>query len=168
MVLSRETKCIKLKERNKEPMKEKVFAGCVFSLCFCSQNKHFVVVPEPCSEGKKVEDLGCYFCHCLCFWFLQKWQSAIQKRYKQYNIHESRNYINFLQIIRNSTTVIAMIKWMLQSLLYDIACSVTIDFEKLYTFILLAQIEEIRAFEVQNHVNNMHISDVELTLYISY
>ena len=64
--------------------------------------------------------------------------------------------------------VIAKIKGMLRSLLYDIACSVTMDFEKLYTSILLTQIGEIRAFKLQNHVNNMHISDVVLTLYISY
>ena len=61
-----------------------------------------------------------------------------------------------------------MIKGMLRSLLCDIACSVKMDFEKSYTSILLTQIGEIRAFEVQNHVNNMDISDVVLTLYISY
>ena len=32
------------------------------------------------------------------------------------------------------------------------------DYEKWYTYLLLKQCEEIRAFEVQNHVNYMKIS----------
>ena len=86
------------------------------------------------SEAKKkhiCEDSGCNFCHCLCVWFLQKWQFALQKRNKQYNIHESIIYINFLQIIRNSTKVIEKIRGMPRSLFYDTPSYVTMDYEKL-------------------------------------
>ena len=128
---------------------ENICSLCLLIIIF-SQNISFVYLTEPCSEAKKYicENSGCYFCHCLCFWFLQKWQFALQKRNKQYNIHESRNYINFLQIIRNSTKVIEKIRGMPLSLSYDTPSYVIMDYEKLYTYILLTQNGEIRAFEV--------------------
>ena len=51
------------------------------------------------------------------------------------------------------TTVIAKIKWMPRSLFYVIPRYVTMDYEKWHTSLLLTQCEDIRAFEVQNHVN---------------
>ena len=63
-----------------------------------------------------------------------------------------------------STTVIAKIKEMSRSLVYDIPCYVTMDYEKWYTSLLLTQCEEIRAFEVQNHVNFISRSAAVLTL----
>ena len=57
--------------------------------------------------------------------------------------------------IYNSTTVIAKIKEMLRSLFYDILYYITMDYEKRYTPLLLAQCEKICAFETQNHVNYM-------------
>ena len=58
----------------------------------------------------------------------------------------------------NSTTVIAKIKGMPRSLFYVIPRYVTMDYDKLYTSLLLTQYEEIRAFEVQDHVEYMSIS----------
>ena len=55
-----------------------------------------------------------------------------------------------LHVAHYSTTVIATIKEMPQSLFYDIPCYVTMDYEKFFD-----TSEEIRAFEVQNHVNYM-------------
>ena len=45
------------------------------------------------------------------------------------------------------------------SLFNDIQpCYVTMDYEKWYTSLLLTQCEEIRKFEIQNHINYMYIS----------
>ena len=42
------------------------------------------------------------------------------------------------------------------------------DYEKLYTSLLLNQCEEIRAFEVQNHVNYMSISRFRCGVDLAY
>ena len=57
-----------------------------------------------------------------------------------------------------STTVLKIIKEMPQSLLYDIPCYFVLGYEKWYTSILLALCGEIRAFEVQDHVNYIYTS----------
>ena len=63
-----------------------------------------------------------------------------------------------LSINVHSATAIAKIKEMSQSLFYDIPGYITMDYEKWYICLLLAQCEVIYVFEIQNHVNDMYIS----------
>ena len=62
-------------------------------------------------------------------------------------------------LYHNFTTVIGKNKEIPWSLFYDISCYVTVDYQKWYryTSLLLTQCEEIRAFDVQTHVNYMYM-----------
>ena len=65
------------------------------------------------------------------------------------NLHIDIKFnVQILRNIYNDTTVIAKIKEKPRSLFYDIPCYVTMGYEKLYISLLVAQCEEICAFEI--------------------